>query len=410
MKKKHIKFQSIRTELIVYAFLSMGLAVLTELIVGAVIYVVSRVLGISYHGYGMKSKSMMEPEYINRIGSPANVFNKHHIQRFDHHTMYVILLVIIVASMSLFIIYFLLFIRRIIRDMSYISDSITHIATGDMTERIEIGRQDELGDIAMRVNGMQEQLHELMDSEREALQTNKDLITCVAHDLRTPVTSIMGYLELAMDTEHHRVEERQKYASIALKKAERLEGLIQDLFNYTKLMSGEITLHREKINLVQLVEQMIEEFYPIFQDHGLECTFQSNVTSVVMDMDGELVARAIQNLLSNASKYGRDGKQIHVTIEELNQEIQISVTNFGQVIPEESLSHVFDKFYRVEESRSTSTGGTGLGLNIAYEIIHLHGGTIQVSSSIQGTQFTIALPLEQEAETLEGGQYIEEHQ
>lgn len=211
MKKKHIKFQSIRTELIVYAFLSMGLAVLTELIVGAVIYVVSRVLGISYHGYGMKSKSMMEPEYINRIGSPANVFNKHHIQRFDHHTMYVILLVIIVASMSLFIIYFLLFIRRIIRDMSYISDSITHIATGDMTERIEIGRQDELGDIAMRVNGMQEQLHELMDSEREALQTNKDLITCVAHDLRTPVTSIMGYLELAMDTEHHRVEERQKY-------------------------------------------------------------------------------------------------------------------------------------------------------------------------------------------------------
>lgn len=374
MKKKHIKFQSIRTELIVYAFLSMGLAVLTELIVGAVIYVVSRVLGISYHGYGMKSKSMMEPEYINRIGSPANVFNKHHIQRFDHHTMYVILLVIIVASMSLFIIYFLLFIRRIIRDMSYISDSITHIATGDMTERIEIGRQDELGDIAMRVNGMQEQLHELMDSEREALQTNKDLITCVAHDLRTPVTSIMGYLELAMDTEHHRVEERQKYASIALKKAERLEGLIQDLFNYTKLMSGEITLHREKINLVQLVEQMIEEFYPIFQDHGLECTFQSNVTSVVMDMDGELVARAIQNLLSNASKYGRDGKQIHVTIEELNQEIQISVTNFGQVIPEESLSHVFDKFYRVEESRSTSTGGTGLGLNIAYEIIHLHGG------------------------------------
>lgn len=195
-----------------------------------------------------------------------------------------------------------------------------------------------------------------------------------------------------------------------MKKAERLEGLIQDLFNYTKLMSGEITLHREKINLVQLVEQMIEEFYPIFQDHGLECTFQSNVTSVVMDMDGELVARAIQNLLSNASKYGRDGKQIHVTIEELNQEIQISVTNFGQVIPEESLSHVFDKFYRVEESRSTSTGGTGLGLNIAYEIIHLHGGTIQVSSSIQGTQFTIALPLEQEAETLEGGQYIEEHQ
>lgn len=407
MKGKGIRFRSLRTELIVYAIISMGLAVLTEIAAGCLIYVVSQALGITYQGYGRKPGQLPDrmPGYRNRDGMSADVLNYRRLWRMDHHTVLVILLVIIVASTSLFIIYFLLFMKRITRDMSYISDSITHIATGDMTEDIQIGRQDELGEIARNVNEMQEQLRALMDHEREALQTNKDLITCVAHDLRTPVTSIMGYLELAMDTEHYPVEERQNFAAIALRKSQRLERLIQDLFSYTKLMSGEITLHRGAIDLIQLVEQMVEEFYPIFQDFGLECEFQSNTDSQVMNLDGELIARAVQNLLSNASKYGQDGKRITVHVEKLEQEIQITVINFGQIIPEESLSHIFDKFYRVEGSRSTDTGGTGLGLNIAYEIIHLHGGEIRVSSNIQGTQFTIALPLEIEPGIIaEGGE------
>ncbi len=407
MKGKGIKFRSLRTELIVYAIVSMGLAVLTEIVAGCLIYAVSRTLGIAYPGHGRDQMPLPTkmPGFRYRNGSAADMFNYRRLWRIDHHTVFVILLVIIVASMGLFIIYFLLFMKRIIRDMSYISDSITHIATGDMTEEIKIERQDELGEIAKRVNDMQEQLHALMDHEREALQTNKDLITCVAHDLRTPVTSIMGYLELAMDTEHYPVEERQRFAAIALRKSERLERLIQDLFSYTKLMSGEITLHRCEIDLIQLVGQMVEEFYPIFQDLDLECEFHSNVDSQIMNLDGELIARAVQNLLSNASKYGRDGKRIDVNVEKLEQEIQITVINFGQIIPEESLSHIFDKFYRVEGSRSTNTGGTGLGLNIAYEIIHLHGGQIRVSSTIQGTQFTIALPLVMESgNQAEGGE------
>ena len=228
----------------------------------------------------------------------------------------------------------------------------------------------------------------------------------MAHDLRTPVTSIMGYLELAMDMEHHELSQRQKYAAIALQKAVRLEHLIQDLFSYTKLMNGEITLHRSEIDLVQLVSQMVEEFYPIFQDYDLECNYRSDINRQIMVLDGEMIARAIQNLLSNAAKYGRDGKQIMVEIHKLEREIQVCVTNFGQIIPQESLTSIFKRFYRVEESRSTDTGGTGLGLNIAYEIIQLHGGTIWVSSSIQGTQFTIALPLAEKQES-EGGEESE---
>lgn len=399
--RMRFNFRSLRTELIVYAILSMGLTVCTEIVLGVLIYLISMVLGISYYGYNIspeqgKVERVPIQHYPRSADRISDVFDYESLHRMDRRTLFVIMVVIVVASLSLFTVYFLLFVKKIIRDMSYISDSIAHIATGDMSEQIELDRQDELGEIAKRINEMQAQLDLSMASEREALQTNKDLIACVAHDLRTPITSVMGYLDLAMDTEHHPVEERQRYAAIALQKSERLERLIQDLFSYTKLMSGEITLHRSRIDLVQLVEQMTEEFYPIFQDYSLECSFESNVTALEMSLDGELIARAVQNLLSNASKYGQDGKQIYVKLEKLEHEIQISVTNFGQIIPEASLNHIFDKFYRVEESRSTHTGGTGLGLNIAYEIARLHGGMIQVASDIQGTRFTIALPIVQQ--------------
>lgn len=405
MKKSKLYFRSLRTELIVYAVLSMVLTVLTEFVAGIAIYLVSMMLGKSYRGLGMPRPSpdeMLRQSYINSSRLPGY----HYLKRFDRRTVYAIILILIIATICLFIIYFLLFTKRIVRDMSYISDNITHIATGNMTERIETGRRDELGEIVKRVNEMQEQLNAMMEIERKALQDNKNLITSVAHDLRTPVTSIMGYLELAMDMEHHELSQRQKYAAIALQKAVRLEHLIQDLFSYTKLMNGEITLHRSEIDLVQLVSQMVEEFYPIFQDYDLECNYRSDINRQIMVLDGEMIARAIQNLLSNAAKYGRDGKQIMVEIHKLEREIQVCVTNFGQIIPQESLTSIFKRFYRVEESRSTDTGGTGLGLNIAYEIIQLHGGTIWVSSSIQGTQFTIALPLAEKQES-EGGEESE---
>lgn len=406
----HFNFRSMRTELIVYAILSMLLTVCTEIVVGILIYLTSMLFGIRQYEYRLgpqranMDQAPLQP-YSGSADKISDVMDYAHLHRLDRQTLFVILVVIIVASLSLFTVYFLLFVKKIIRDMSYISDRITHIASGDMSEQIEVNRRDELGEIAKRVNEMQARLNSSIESEREALQTNKELIACVAHDLRTPITSVMGYLDLAMDTEHHPVEERQRYAAIALQKSERLERLIQDLFSYTKLMSGEITLHRSRIDLVQLVEQMTEEFYPIFEDYGLQCSFESNVPALEISLDGELIARAVQNLLSNASKYGQDGKQIYVKLEKLETEVQISVTNFGQIIPEESLQHVFDKFYRVEESRSTNTGGTGLGLNIAYEIIHLHGGAIQVSSDIQGTRFTVALPIVQQQE--QGGDKCE---
>lgn len=392
------KFKSIRTEIIVYCFFSVILAMITDIVLGGLIYTVSSTLGKKQYDKVPVSPPPGRGVRFSRHGDDLGMSMGRLVRHLSRDTLVSFMLVTVIATICFFIIYFLLFIKRIVKDMTYISDRIIDIADGKSDEKIIIERQDEIGEIAGRINEMTEQINQLITSERDALQSNKDLIACVAHDLRTPITSVKGYLDLALDTKHYDLEQRQKYVRIAQTKANRLEYLIHDLFNYTKLTSGEITLHRSKIDLVQLVEQMMEEFYPLFQEEELECTTKYNISYLEMNMDGELIARAVQNLLSNAIKYGKDGKHVYVELECLEQEVQIRVTNYGLVIPEESIKHLFDKFYRVERSRNVKTGGTGLGLNIAQEIVHLHGGRIQVTSGASGTCFTIALPLHKEEE------------
>lgn len=392
------KFKSIRTEIIVYCFFSVILAMITDIVLGGLIYTVSSTLVKKQYDKVPVSPPPGRGVRFSRHGDDLGMSTGRLVRHLSRDTLVSFMLVTVIATICFFIIYFLLFIKRIVKDMTYISDRIIDIADGKSDEKIIIERQDEIGEIAGRINEMTEQTNQLITSERDALQSNKDLIACVAHDLRTPITSVKGYLDLALDTKHYDLEQRQKYVRIAQTKANRLEYLIHDLFNYTKLTSGEITLHRSKIDLVQLVEQMVEEFYPLFQEEELECTTKYNISYLEMNMDGELIARAVQNLLSNAIKYGKDGKHVYVELECLEQEVQIRVTNYGLVIPEESIKHLFDKFYRVERSRNVKTGGTGLGLNIAQEIVHLHGGRIQVTSGASGTCFTIALPLHKEEE------------
>ena len=392
------KFKSIRTEIIVYCFFSVILAMITDIVLGGLIYTVSSTLGKKQYDKVPVSPPPGRGVRFSRHGDDLGMSTGRLVRHLSRDTLVSFMLVTVIATICFFIIYFLLFIKRIVKDMTYISDRIIDIADGKSDEKIIIERQDEIGEIAGRINEMTEQINQLITSERDALQSNKDLIACAAHDLRTPITSVKGYLDLALDTKHYDLEQRQKYVRIAQTKANCLEYLIHDLFNYTKLTSGEITLHRSKIDLVQLVEQMVEEFYPLFQEEELECTTKYNISYLEMNMDGELIARAVQNLLSNAIKYGKDGKHVYVELECLEQEVQIRVTNYGLVIPEESIKHLFDKFYRVERSRNVKTGGTGLGLNIAQEIVHLHGGRIQVTSGASGTCFTIALPLHKEEE------------
>lgn len=397
---KHNIWKSLRMKLVLYGTASLLLAAATEGILALLLYLMSTVLGVSRQNslydysnvtsdhteaYFTEGNSGMKTSFLRTLGNIGD------------DTLYTIAVVGMAAGLLFFIFYFLLLTRKVTGDLSDIADGISSMTRDREAGSLPVDRQDEIGEIARSVHQMTEELSRLMASEREALQSNKEMIACLAHDLRTPLTSLSGYLNLAMDTDKYDVEQRQHFAEVAARKADRLEGLIQDLFDYTKLMSGEITLHRHRIDFVKLVEQMIEEFYPLLEENELTCSFQTECRELEMDVDPDLMARAVQNLLSNAVKYGKDGKQIIIRLEK-GRNVTFSVTNYELIIPEKSLDMIFERFYRVEGARSPGTGGTGLGLNIAKEIITLHGGTITVESGLQGTVFSVEIPRKEATE------------
>ena len=305
-----------------------------------------------------------------------------------------IVLLYVLLGIGVFSVSFLLLQSRSMRYISRISSAMREIAEGDLNITLDVEDDDEFADMAENLNNMVEELRQLMDKERESERTKNELITNVAHDLRTPLTSIIGYLELLSGPVKLNEEMQKKYLDITYKKSKRLQKLIEDLFGFTKLNYGKISMKVSKVDIVKLLSQMLEEFYPNFMEKNLAYELQSNVTAKVITADGNLLARLFDNLINNAIKYGSEGKKIIVKVDATDTVVTVSVTNFGYVIPKEELPLLFEKFYRVEQSRSVNTGGTGLGLAIAKNIVDMHGGTIGVTSDLNGTVFTVKLKVD----------------
>ena len=305
-----------------------------------------------------------------------------------------IVLLYVLLGIGVFSVSFLLLQSRSMRYISRISSAMREIAEGDLNITLDVEGDDEFADMAENLNNMVEELRQLMDRERESERTKNELITTVAHDLRTPLTSIIGYLELLSGPVKLNEEMQKKYLDITYKKSKRLQKLIEDLFGFTKLNYGKISMKVSKVDIVKLLSQMLEEFYPNFMEKNLAYELQSNVTAKVITADGNLLARLFDNLINNAIKYGSEGKKIIVKVDATDTVVTVSVTNFGYVIPKEELPLLFEKFYRVEQSRSVNTGGTGLGLAIAKNIVDMHGGTIGVTSDLNGTVFTVKLKVD----------------
>ena len=184
----------------------------------------------------------------------------------------------------------------------------------------------------------------------------------------------------------------QKYLGIVSNKARQLETLVKDLFDYTRYDKDKVKIKKEILDLNLFMPQIVDEFYPSLMENQLECRTHFYEGALNIEGNGELLARAIGNLMSNAIKYGSEGKIIEVETGRMDKKAYVAVINYGKVIPPENLDKIFDKFYRVESSRSLKTGGTGLGLAIAKNIVNLHGGEIWASSDESGTRFQIELP------------------
>ena len=224
----------------------------------------------------------------------------------------------------------------------------------------------------------------------ESVRKN-ELVAYLAHDLKTPLTSVIGYISLLQEAPDMPVEQRAKYTGIALEKALRLESLINEFFDITRYNLQQIVLEEETFDLGFLLMQMADEFYPVLEQHGKSISIHAD-EDLPVAADSAKLARVFNNILKNAVAYSYDNTEIEIYAEKRENTIRVSISNFGKTIPKQKLDMIFEKFYRLDDARSTNTGGAGLGLAIAKEIIVAHGGTISVTSEKQITTFTVELP------------------
>lgn len=301
-------------------------------------------------------------------------------------------LTLYLTGICIFAVYIYLITRKSFRYFKDIMLLIGKIENGNLDERIDIRSDDELGDLALALNRMAEKLKKTMEDEQKAEEAKREIISSVSHDLRTPLTSVIGFLGLLTNRKDHSEEDLQKYASIAHKKALRLQELTDELFEFTRLNYNGVKMKVSEINLSDLLEQLVEEFYPVFEQKQMVCRLSRPDGKINIQGDGDLLVRVFDNLFNNAIRYGHEGKFVDVGLERKGGQALIHVTNYGECIPAEHLPYVFDKFYRAETSRSRDTGGTGLGLAIAKSIVEMHLGTISVESENRQTSFHINLP------------------
>ena len=270
-----------------------------------------------------------------------------------------VVLVYVISGLVLFAVTFMILQEPYIRYISKISDAVQSISEGNLNTTSDVIGDDEFSSMAANLNKMVEDIQVLMDKERESERTKNELITNVAHDLRTPLTSIIGYLELLAGNTKIPADMQHKYIEIAYGKARRLEKLIEDLFGFTKLNYGKISMHVAQVDVVKLLGQLLEEAYPNFVEKNLSYDLQSNIPAKIITADGNLLARLFDNLIGNAIKYGADGKRVLVKIHGDDDVVTVSVTNYGYVIPPDDLYRWHSGYWNVSYCISEPTGSSG---------------------------------------------------
>ena len=294
----------------------------------------------------------------------------------------------------MFVASFYFMINKHMKYIKTITNGMKELAEGNFDVNIQVMTVDEFGQLARYMNQMKNNIQVILEKERMTEHAKNDMVSSVAHDLRTPLTSIVGYIDYVLEHPELDEELKRKYLEIAFRKAQYLEKLTNDLLGFVKLEHRDMTYQWVRLDLRQLLEQLIDEHTLNLENNGLRMEFSSTQDSIMMVADGNLLARLFENLLNNAMKYGKDGKCVRVELDKRGIYAIVRVINYGYVIPEKDLDKIFHKFYRVEQSRSLNTGGSGLGLAIAEQIVQIHKGMIGVQSDLRGTVFEVKLPVD----------------
>ncbi|MFC9708942.1 sensor histidine kinase [Paenibacillus sp. NPDC056933] len=289
---------------------------------------------------------------------------------------------------------FLISTRKIVRDLISLEQGLQLISEGNLNYRVSVNRQDELGRVASNINHMTEQLQRQIVKERELEKSKMDMITGISHDLRTPLTSIIGYIELLRTDSFQDKAEYTRFVENAHNKATHLKKLLDDLFEYTRLTSVDTQLNLKRIDLFQLLDQLLFEFEPLALENGIHIEKNIGDYPVMAFMDSDKIARAIDNLLMNALKYSLKPGTIYIRMNRHPEHITIEIENKGTPLTNEQKDKLFERFYKVDYSRSSEgiQTGSGLGLSIARNIAELHQGSLTLQHIHNVFTFQLNLP------------------
>ncbi|WP_123799845.1 sensor histidine kinase [Limosilactobacillus fermentum] len=319
------------------------------------------------------------------------VIGPFHAQIWSYQRIVMALLVLI----DIGVLWWRLLRRYHLYQLDHIIGELHYIAQGHLEHRIPFRVNGNQQHVITSVNALVDTITQAMQEERASEKSKDELITNVSHDLRTPLTSIIGYLGLIEDHQYQSEEDIVKYSHIAYDKAKQMKNLVEDLFEYTKVQQHGAPVNFMTVDLGQLLEQVGASFELEADKKGMAINVSCEPTPLSITADPEKLGRLFSNLVANALKYGHGASYIHLTAKQLGEKVVITVADDGEKIPAESVKHLFERFYRVESSRNKATGGTGLGLAIVQSIVELHHGSVTARSDDQETAFVVTLPVKQ---------------
>ncbi|KMY50109.1 sensor histidine kinase [Peribacillus loiseleuriae] len=292
------------------------------------------------------------------------------------------------AVILTFILSLLVMIRKKIKYLQHITESVQTIANGKLGYTIEISGNDELSQLAANINYMSKELENKFEHERQIENEKNELITNISHDLRTPLTSIIGYVDLLKQKEYQDGEQLYEYLEIIYSKSQSFRNRIDELFEYTKLTSHDLQLNFTEVELGGLLEQIIGEYMPILEKEGLDIQKSITQEDIYVSMDIEKMVRVYDNLLMNVLKYSMKPSLLKVNLHTVGIKAILSISNQVENLPVQDVTKLFERFYRADKAR-TDDGGSGIGLAISKRIIELHGGTIEADYQEGWLTFTI---------------------
>ncbi|MDN3537767.1 HAMP domain-containing sensor histidine kinase [Limosilactobacillus fermentum] len=319
------------------------------------------------------------------------VIGPFHAQIWSYQRIVMALLVLI----DIGVLWWRLLRRYHLYQLDHIIGELHYIAQGHLDHRIPFRVNGNQQHVITSVNALVDTITQAMQEERASEKSKDELITNVSHDLRTPLTSIIGYLGLIEDHQYQSEEDIVKYSHIAYDKAKQMKNLVEDLFEYTKVQQHGAPVNLMTVDLGQLLEQVGASFELEADKKGIAINVSCEPTPLSITADPEKLGRLFSNLVANALKYGHGASYIHLTAKQLGEKVVITVADDGEKIPAESVKNLFERFYRVELSRNKATGGTGLGLAIVQSIVELHHGSVTARSDDQETAFVVTLPVKQ---------------